>query len=79
MADRRVGEFKVQEIASTAWAFAMVGLWNAPLFAALAMAVERRASEFTQVKHSVGVRDCLVGQSTSLRSVCAGDGQCKCF
>ena len=48
---RRVGGFTAQELAqelaNTAWAFAATGQRDAPLFAALARAAERRLSEFS--------------------------------
>ncbi len=41
-----MGEFKSQELANTAWAFATVGQSDEKLFVVLARAVERRVSEF---------------------------------
>ena len=40
-AERRVGDFNPQNLANTAWAFAMAGLSDASLFGVLAKAAER--------------------------------------
>ena len=45
-AERRVKEFKVQELANTVWAFATVNELDEKLFAALAREAESRVSEF---------------------------------
>ena len=45
-AERRLGEFKPQEVASTAWAFATVNYRDEKLFAALATAAERRLGDY---------------------------------
>ena len=45
-AEQRLSEFKAQEIANTAWAFATMNHAHKQLFAALARAVERQLSEF---------------------------------
>ena len=45
-AEWRIREFKAQEIANTAWAFATVGLSDENLFAALAMAGAQRVWDF---------------------------------
>ena len=44
-AERRVSDFKPQNLANTAWAFATLGQSDAPLFAALARAAERRMGD----------------------------------
>ena len=45
-AERRLGDFNVQELASTAWAFATAGQSDVQLFTALARAAERRQGDF---------------------------------
>ena len=45
-AQRRLGEFNTQDLATMAWAFAKVDRPDALLFAALARAAERRLGEF---------------------------------
>ena len=45
-AKRRAGDFKQQDLANTAWAFATVGNADAPLFTALAREGQRRAGDF---------------------------------
>ena len=45
-AERRMCEFKAQELANTVWAFATASQWDVPLFAALARAAARRVGEF---------------------------------
>ena len=42
-----MGEFKVQNLANTAWAFATVGQLDALLFKALAREAEQRISDFS--------------------------------
>jgi len=45
--ERRLSEFKMQNLSRTAWAFATVSDWNAKLFtAALARVAERLLGEF---------------------------------
>ena len=44
--ERRVGNFKPQKLANTAWAFATLGQPDARLFTALAKEAERRAGNF---------------------------------
>ena len=46
VAERRVGDFKPQALANTAWAFATVGQLDAHLFTALARAAERHMGNF---------------------------------
>ena len=41
-----MGDFKVQELANTAWAFATAGQSDAQLFAELARAAEWRLGDF---------------------------------
>ena len=45
-AERRPGDFKVQELANTAWAFATASQSDAQLFAALARVAEWRLGDF---------------------------------
>ena len=45
-AEQRMGDFKPQELANTAWAFATLGQADARLFAALATEAERRVGDF---------------------------------
>ena len=45
-AERRLGDFNVQELANTVWAFATANQSEAQLFAALARAAERRQGDF---------------------------------
>ena len=45
-AEQRVGDFTLQELANTAWAFATVGQSDAQLFTALAREAERRVVDF---------------------------------
>ncbi len=45
-AERRVSEFKPQELANTAWGFAVVNQPNEKLFTDLARAAERRVTKF---------------------------------
>ena len=45
-AERRLSEFKPQELANTAWAFATAGKSDASLFRALARAAERCGGDF---------------------------------
>ena len=42
----RLGDFKVQDLANTAWAFATASQQDAQLFAALARVAEPRMSDF---------------------------------
>ena len=42
----RLGDFKVQDLANTAWAFATVSQQDAQLFAALARTAELRLGNF---------------------------------
>ena len=44
--ERRVGNFKPQKLANTAWAFATLGQPDARLFTALAKEAERRVCNF---------------------------------
>ena len=44
--ERRVGNFKPQKLANTAWAFATLGQPNAQQFAVLAREAERRVGNF---------------------------------
>ena len=44
--ERRVGNFKPQKLANTAWAFATLGQPDAQLFSALAREAERRVGNF---------------------------------
>ena len=46
VAEQRVGYFKAQGLANTAWAFATAGQPDAQLFMALARIAERRVGEF---------------------------------
>ena len=46
MAERRLDEFNVQELANTAWAFATVGQQEEQLFKALAKMAERCLDQF---------------------------------
>ena len=46
LAELRLGDFKVQELANTAWAFATASQQDAQLFAALARAIELRVGDF---------------------------------
>ena len=46
MCGRRIGEFKPQEIANSAWGCAKAGFTNQPLFKAVAAEVPRRIREF---------------------------------
>ena len=46
VAQRRVGEFKAQNLANTAWAFATADQSDAPLFALVARKAQRRVGEF---------------------------------
>ena len=46
VAEQHMGDFNVQELANTAWAFATAGQNDALLFAALATAAERRMGDF---------------------------------
>ena len=41
-----MGDFNAQELANTAWGFAMADQSDAPLFAALAKAIEQRVGDF---------------------------------
>ena len=45
-ANRWIGDFKAQELANTAWAFAKVGWYHMHLFTALARMAEQRLAEF---------------------------------
>ena len=45
-AEGRLSEFKPQNVANTAWAFATVNYRDEKLFAALASAAERRLNNF---------------------------------
>ena len=45
-AERRMGNFKLQELANTAWAFATQGHPDLQLFNALAREAERRIGNF---------------------------------
>ena len=45
-AELRLGDFKVQDLSNTAWAFAMARQQNAQLFAALARMAELRLGDF---------------------------------
>ena len=45
-AKQRMSDFKEQELANIAWAFASVGQLDVPLFTALAREAERRAGDF---------------------------------
>ena len=45
-AERRLSEFKPQNVANTAWAFAIVNYRDEKLFAALARAAARRLSDY---------------------------------
>ena len=45
-AELHVGDFKAQELANIAWAFATACQSDAPLFAALARAAEQRVGDF---------------------------------
>ena len=45
-AELRLGDFKVQDLANTAWAFATASQQDAPLFAALARAAKLRLCDF---------------------------------
>ena len=45
-AERRLSDFKVQELANTAWAFVTANQSDAQLFAALARTAEWRLSDF---------------------------------
>ena len=45
-AERRLGDFNVQELANTAWALATASESDAQVFAALARAAERRLGDF---------------------------------
>ena len=49
-AERHLGDFKVQELANAAWAFATANQSDAQLFAALARAVQLRLGDFN-VQH----------------------------
>ena len=46
MAEWRLDQLKVQNLANTAWAFATVGQQDAQLFKALAKMAERRLDEY---------------------------------
>ena len=46
MAEQRLDQFNVQNIANTAWAFATVGQQDEQLFKALARLAERRLDQF---------------------------------
>ena len=46
----RLGDFNVQHLANTAWAFATAGQWDAQLFVALVMAAELYLGDFN-VQH----------------------------
>ena len=46
MAERRLDQFNVQELANTAWAFAAAGQQDEQLFKALATMAERRLYQF---------------------------------
>ena len=46
MAERHMGEFNVQDLANTAWAFAKASQADARLFMAVARTAERRVREF---------------------------------
>ena len=45
-AELRLGDFKVQDLANTAWAFATASQQDAQLFAALARVAELRLGDF---------------------------------
>ena len=45
-AELRLGDFNVQELANTAWAFATANQPHAQLFVALARTAERRLGDF---------------------------------
>ena len=45
-AEHRIAEFKLQELANTAWAFATTGHLDLQLLAALAKTAEQRVGEF---------------------------------
>ena len=47
VAERCVGDFKAQNLANTAWAFAMVGQLNVQLFTTLASVAERSVGDFS--------------------------------
>ena len=49
-AELRLGDFNVQELANTAWAFATASQSEAQLFAVLARAAERHLGDFN-VQH----------------------------
>ena len=50
-------EFKSQDLANTAWAFATAGQWHENMFVALARAAEQRVSEFkTEEPYKVLIR-----------------------
>ena len=46
VAQRRVGEFKAQDLANTAWAFATADQSDTPLFVLVAREAQRRVGEF---------------------------------
>ena len=46
VAEHHIGDFNMQELANTAWAFATAGQNDALLFAALATAAERQMGDF---------------------------------
>ena len=46
VAELRLGDFKVQDLANTAWAFATASQQDAELFAALARVAELRLGDF---------------------------------
>ncbi len=46
--ERRVGEFKLQELANTAWVFAMAGQSDPALFVGFERVAEQRVAEFKQ-------------------------------
>ena len=46
VAEQHMGDFNMQELANTAWAFASAGQHVVSLFAALATAAERRVGDF---------------------------------
>ena len=45
-AERRIGAFKPQELANTAWVFTTAGQSHAPLFIVMSRAAEQHVSSF---------------------------------